>query len=56
MFSVVVEPEAAKAIVHSLDSDSILLIRRAERKEFLVRQWSWRPARISDVDLLHTFT
>jgi 8-oxo-dGTP diphosphatase len=54
---VMAEPEAAVAIVHSLESDSILLIRRAERQgDSWSGQWSCPGGRRDpgDVDLLHT--
>jgi 8-oxo-dGTP pyrophosphatase MutT (NUDIX family) len=51
------EPEAAVAIVHALDTDSILLIRRTEREgDSWSGQWSCPGGRRDpgDVDLLHT--
>lgn len=51
------EPEAAVAIVHARDSDSILLIRRTEREgDSWSGQWSCPGGRRDpgDVDLLHT--
>ena len=51
------EPEAAVAIVHATESDSILLIRRAEREgDSWSGQWSLPGGRRDpgDVDLLHT--
>jgi 8-oxo-dGTP pyrophosphatase MutT (NUDIX family) len=51
------EPEAAVAIVHATESDSILLIRRAVREDdSWSGQWSCPGGRRDpgDVDLLHT--
>ena len=51
------QSEAAVAIVHALDRDSILLIRRAEREgDSWSGQWSCPGGRrdAADVDLLHT--
>jgi 8-oxo-dGTP pyrophosphatase MutT (NUDIX family) len=54
---VMADAEAAVAIVHALDSDSVLLIRRAEREgDSWSGQWSCPGGRRDpgDVDLLHT--
>src|SRR5919107_1251845 len=51
------EAEASVAIVHALDHDSILLIRRSEREgDSWSGQWSCPGGRRDpgDVDLLHT--
>jgi 8-oxo-dGTP pyrophosphatase MutT (NUDIX family) len=51
------EPEAAVALLHAVDADSVLLIRRTEREEdSWSGQWSLPGGRrdAGDPDLLHT--